>query len=35
MIEHIEAMNASMNIPTHFTQFKEEDFNGIVLKALE
>ena len=34
MIEHIETMNASMHIPTHFTQLKEEDFDAIVHKAL-
>ena len=34
LIEHIEAMNASMNIPRHFKQLKEEDFDAIVVNAL-
>lgn len=33
LIEHIEAMNAAMNIPKHFNQIKDENFDAIVVKT--
>lgn len=34
MIEHIETLIASMNIPSYFKQLKEEDFDTIVVNVL-